>query len=95
MWSGLYPSQKHLAWLLCSGIINGRLAAAKGVFTRIRPIPLSCAFRNSAFGLQVMVISRRNTTIQHTTAMVSEVPRMYGIVAVIVYELLERSLSLM
>jgi len=25
LWSGLYPSQKHLAWLLCSGIIHGCL----------------------------------------------------------------------
>ena len=32
LWSGLYPSQKHLAWLLCSGLIHGRLAAARGAF---------------------------------------------------------------
>ena len=33
LWSGLYPSQKHLAWLLfCSGIIHDRLAAARGAF---------------------------------------------------------------
>jgi len=32
LWSGLYPSQKHLAWLLYSGIIHGRLAAARGAF---------------------------------------------------------------
>ena len=25
LWSGLYPSQKHLTWLLCSGIIHVRL----------------------------------------------------------------------
>jgi len=25
LWSGLYPSQKHLAWLLCSGIIHDHL----------------------------------------------------------------------
>ena len=30
LWSCLYPSQKHLAWLLCSGIIHGRLGAARG-----------------------------------------------------------------
>jgi len=32
LWSGLYPSKKHLAWLLCSGIIHDRLAAASGAF---------------------------------------------------------------
>ena len=32
LWSGLYPSQKHLAWLLCSGIIHDCLAAARGAF---------------------------------------------------------------
>ena len=32
LWPGLYPSQKHLAWLLCSGIIHDRLAAARGAF---------------------------------------------------------------
>ena len=31
-WSGLYPSQKHLAWLLCSGMIHDCLAAAIGTF---------------------------------------------------------------
>ena len=25
LWSSLYPSQKHLTWLLCSGIIHDRL----------------------------------------------------------------------
>ena len=49
---GLYPSQKHLAWLLCSGIINGCLAAARG---------------NSAFGLQVRVISRQYTNTNTNT----------------------------
>ena len=29
---GLYPSQKYLAWLLCSGIIHDHLAAARGAF---------------------------------------------------------------
>ena len=29
---GLYPNQKHLAWLLCSGIIHDRLVAARGTF---------------------------------------------------------------
>ena len=51
--------QKHLAWLLCSGIIHGRLAAATAPFTCMRPIPLSCALRNLAFGLQVRVISKQ------------------------------------
>ena len=32
LWSGLYTSRKHLAWLLCSGIIHERLAAARGAF---------------------------------------------------------------
>jgi len=32
LWSGLYPSHKHLAWLLCSGIIGDRLAVARGAF---------------------------------------------------------------
>ena len=32
LWSGLYPSQKHLAGLLCSGIIYDRLAAPRGAF---------------------------------------------------------------
>ena len=67
LWSSLYPSQKHLAWLLCSGIIHGRLAAARAPFTCIRPIPLSCALRNSAFGLQVRVISRQYTVLYYYT----------------------------
>ena len=70
LWSGLYqvkslyPCQKHLAWLLCSGNIHGRLATKEAPFTCIRPIPLSCALRNSAFGLQVRVISRQYTYIR-------------------------------
>ena len=65
LWSGLYPSQKHLAWLLCSGIIHDRLAAARAPFICIRPIPLSCALRNSAFGLRVRVISRHTYKANH------------------------------
>ena len=52
LWSGLYPSQKGI-WLGC---------CAPGSFMTIciRPIPLSCTLRNSAFGLQVRVISRHS-----------------------------------
>ena len=51
--------KKHLAWVLCPGIIHDRLAAAiETPFTCIRPIQLSCALRNSDFRLQVRVISR-------------------------------------
>ena len=32
LWSGLYPSKKHLARLLCSAIIHDHLAAARGAF---------------------------------------------------------------
>ena len=64
LWSGLYPSQKHLAWLLCSGIIHDRLAAARGAFTCIWSIPLGCDLGNSAFGLQVRVISRHTLAIK-------------------------------
>ena len=48
LWSGLYKSQKHLAWLLCSGIIDGRLAAARSAFhmhsadpVELRPLQFS------------------------------------------------------
>ena len=48
LWSGLYTSQKHLAWLLCSEIIYGRLAAARRAFhmhsadpVELRPLQFS------------------------------------------------------
>ena len=48
LWSGLHPTQKHFAWLLCSAIIHGHLAAARlAPFTCIRLILLSCALRSS------------------------------------------------
>ena len=58
LWSGLYPSQKHLGWLLCSGIIRDRLAAARAPLNAFSRSRLSCALRNSAFGLRVRVTSR-------------------------------------
>ena len=61
LWSVFYPSQKHLAWLLCSGIINGHLAAARVAFTCIWLILLSCGLCNAAFGLSAGVVSRHNT----------------------------------
>ena len=65
LWSGLYPSQKHLAWLLCSGLFMTVWRQSEAPFICIRPIPLSCALRNSAFGLQVRVISR-HTYVEQT-----------------------------
>ena len=52
------PSQKHLALVLCSGIMHDRLGAAiEAPLICIWPILLSCALCNSAFWLQVRVIS--------------------------------------
>ena len=52
-------------WLGCCA--QGSFMAAwrlpEAPFTSIWPIPLSCALRNSAFGLQVRVISRQYTKI--------------------------------
>ena len=55
LWSGLYPSQKHLAWQLCAGIIRDHLAAARGAFHMHLADPVRL---HSAFGLRVRVISR-------------------------------------
>ena len=57
----LYLSRRTRLMLIVFRIIRGRLAAARGAMTCIRPIPLSWALRNSAFGLQVRVISRQYT----------------------------------
>ena len=38
-------------------------------FTCIQPIPLSCALRNSAFGLQVRVISRQYLSLSLSTVL--------------------------
>ena len=55
LWSGLYPSQKHLAWLLCSGIIHGCLAAARGAFHMhsadpVELRPSQCSLRAASKG---------------------------------------------
>ena len=59
LWSGLYPSQKNI-WLGCCAPGSFMTAWRQpGVpFICIWPVPLSCALRNSAFGLRVRVISR-------------------------------------
>ena len=48
-------------WLGCSaqGSFMTVWRLPEAPFTCIQPIPLSCALRNSAFGLQVRVISRQ------------------------------------
>ena len=49
LWSGLYPSKKHLTWLLCSDIIiHDRLTAARGALYMhsADPAAVSCALRH-------------------------------------------------
>ena len=53
------PSEKHLAWVLCSGIIHDRLAAAWGAFHMHSADPVWAApFAIQPSGLQVGVIGR-------------------------------------
>ena len=58
--SGLYPSKKKNIWLGCCapGSFVTVWQQPEAPFICIRPIPLSCALRNPAFGLRVKVISR-------------------------------------
>ena len=57
---GLAFTQVKNIWLGCCapGSFMAVWRLPEAPFTCIRPIPLSCALRNSAFGLQVRVISR-------------------------------------
>ena len=52
LWSCLYPIQKHLAWLLCSGIVHGRLVAARGASHKhsANPVELQMLFSLQAAG---------------------------------------------
>ena len=58
----LPKSKRHLAWLLCSGIISDRLTAARGAFQMhsTDPVELHVHFAIQPSGLQVRVISRHS-----------------------------------
>ena len=60
---GLAFTQVTNIWLGCCapGSFMAVWRLPEAPFTCNRPIPLSCALRNSAFGLQVRVISRQYT----------------------------------
>ena len=59
--SGHYPRQKHLAWLLCSGIIHGRLAAARGAFHMHSADPVKLHLSQFSLRATSKVISRQYT----------------------------------
>ena len=55
----LTSSQKHLAWVLCSGIMHDHLAAARGTFDMHSAHPIwAVPFTIQPLGLQLRVISR-------------------------------------
>ena len=64
LWSGLYQLKNIWLGRFAPGTFMAVWRLQEAPFTCIRPIPLSCALRNSAFGLQVRVISRQYTYIR-------------------------------